>query len=142
MEFAKIPFFNKAIESFRKDVSDIFEYKFKCLNEADFSLILEYKAKSRVLRGIFAQVRRQIGKDEKFKALYNSDPQNLKSFEVPPQFNGRVHTAVLKNINAVAKRVKKNANIILTRTHVDKCVFYNEGEETKIIVHVGGIYAR
>jgi hypothetical protein len=45
-------------------------------------------------------------------------------------------------INAVAKRVKKNANIILTRTHVDKCVFYNEGEETKIIVHVGGIYAR
>lgn len=142
MEMARILGINKLLDRFRRDVKDIYDYHFKVINLSDYELDFIFTAKSRVLKSVFNQVKKTlVRKDTKFTKLYCTDSETVAKFKVPKQFNGRVHTAILRPIRQIEKEVRKDGIEIL-KSKVDECLFINDKEITKIHIKVGGIYVK
>jgi hypothetical protein len=142
MELQKVLGINRLLDRFRRDVSDVFNYHFKTLNPSDFELIIIFTAKSKVLKSVFNQVKKVlVRKDTKFTKLHTSNSDVLQRFEIPEQFNGRILTAILKQVKEIEKEVKKDGIKIL-RYQVDKCFFENKDDTTTINIKLGGIYTQ
>lgn len=131
---------NTLIKKFSTDIDDTFQYHFKCTDISDFELKLRFQAKSKILDKTFTQLSKVLSRTHnKFSRLKTADSTYVDKFEIPAEMYNRVHTAVKRNINQVAKEIQKD-KIIIIRTQVNKCVFEKEDNNLNIIVNVGGQY--
>jgi hypothetical protein len=140
MEMQKLLGINKLLDRFRRDVNNVYDYHFKTLNPSDYEINFIFTAKSKVLKSVFNQVKTKL-KGKQFSKLHSSNPEALERFDIPEQFNGRVQTAIIKQIKQIEKEVNKDGVKIL-RYKVTKCYFENNEDITTINIIVGGIYAK
>jgi len=79
------------------------DYHFKLINITDYELIFYLKAEKRLFDKIF------MGSINKLKRMGKNadvDLDKIDKFEVLPRFNALIHTAVIKKINEMKKRLK------------------------------------
>lgn len=135
----QLPFMKEILKKVKDKINDVYTFRFRLTSNADYELILEYEANAEVLKNIFKQVSDGIAG---FKpTLKGSNPDLIESFEIPENLLNRVHTATLKNINAVFDRIRLDG-VDCIRSKVESCRFYKDGDKTKIKVIVVGYYVR
>lgn len=131
--------FNKLLERFRRDVNDIYNYKFRVTALNEYELNFTYTAKSKVLKSVFKQVSKHLKRRKEMGSLAAADPDKIERFLIPEQFNNRIHTGISKNIKEVGKVVRQDGYEIL-RSEVKSCIFHNKEEITEINIKVVGQY--
>jgi len=141
MNFLEKAAYNKLLKQFKGAINDRFRYKFWVVSNSDFEILLTYHGDSNILNVVFKQVANLLKHKDGFRSIDQAKPEVVQRFDVPPEYLPRVGVAVSKNVRDVAREVAKDG-ITIIRHSVTGATFYNEDNETKIEVRVGGQYGR
>ena len=137
------PAISYLINKFSSDIDDTFHYKFSIVNNADYEMEIIYKSKTKVLTSLFNQAGMQLSRmNNRFAKLSAVSNLNNTEFDIPKEWNNRVHTAIYKNIKKVSHQELEPDGIMIMRSSVEKCTFINIDGELTIKVKVVGQYAK
>lgn len=119
---------------------EAFDYKIETITDSEYSLSMEFKAKSRLINRIFQLAKKKLHKQYKLKTNnIKGKPQDLKQFDVPLNYHNLIKTATLKGFNLCKDNFRKD-RIELTTHEVESAKFINKGEFWVIRVIFTGFY--
>jgi len=120
---------------------DPFLWDFRCVNPADYELVINFEAKNKLLRDVFEKSRRKLARARHIKV--GGSPDIVQKFDIEPRFLKLITTAISKQVRIVAQEVGSDG-IIISNFDVVKAWFerQEEGDDWNIFVQLEGQYYR
>lgn len=117
----------------------VFDYKIDCYTPKDYFLILTFKADYSLLKKIWSfrknWILRQKGIDVRKNKL-----EDIKEFEVPPNYHNFLKTATQSAFNHTSKIFKKDGIVLLSNQVVRAIYKLTEKKDWIITIRYEGIY--